>query len=93
MLTCTGLHAGDARLVVALLEESMTENVGKGDAAIRFILGIALFVVAAFVSALPALSLVAALGGIVMAATALTRKCPLYTLFGLDTCKQQHPQH
>jgi hypothetical protein len=70
----------------------MKENVGKTDAAIRLILGIALFVVAALVSAQPALSLVAALAGIVMAATALTRKCPLYTFTGLNTCREHHPQ-
>lgn len=71
----------------------MVENVSKTDAAIRLTFGVALFVVAALVSAWPALSLLAALGGIVMAATALTRKCPLYSWFGLDTCRPQHARH
>lgn len=67
----------------------MTENVGRTDSTIRLLLGIGLFVLAAFLNPYPVLSLVAALAGVIMAGTALTKKCPLYSLFGIDTCPRQ----
>ena len=67
----------------------MLDNVGKSDAAVRLVAGILLFILAAVLNATPVPSLLAALGGIVMAGTALTRKCPLYGLLGISTCPQE----
>lgn len=70
----------------------MIENVGRADGVIRLLVGFTLFVLAAILNATPALSLLAALAGIVMVGTALTRRCPLYALFGIDTCPHHRPR-
>lgn len=69
----------------------MMDNVGKPDAVIRLVAGAVLFVVAAIFNATPLISLLAALAGIVMVGTALTRKCPLYAILGLTTCPRERP--
>ncbi len=63
-------------------------NVGSADAVVRWILA-ALFYIAALVwNHIPWLALLSALLALVMAATALTRVCPIYRLLGLSTCKR-----
>ncbi|SFR32315.1 YgaP family membrane protein [Litoreibacter janthinus] len=69
----------------------MATNVGKIDRVFRLILGIVL-VAAPFVSGMAlfnstivtAISLIA---GVVMLVTAAARTCPLYSIFGIKTCK------
>lgn len=69
----------------------MRVNVGSADRLIRIGLGLVLILLP-FVSGLPLFtSLVATAASVVIGAvlivTALVRFCPLYTLFGLSTCK------
>lgn len=72
----------------------MRTNVGKVDAVIRGSLAVACLLVAVIVSQKPIVSLAAALCAILFAATALTRRCPLYDLFGRSTgAHPSHPQH
>lgn len=63
----------------------MKSNVGNIDAVIRGFVAIAGFALAVIFNASPLASLVFAFIGLVMAGTALTRSCPLYTLLGFDT--------
>ncbi|MDP5085646.1 MAG: DUF2892 domain-containing protein [Yoonia sp.] len=69
----------------------MTTNVGTIDRVFRLVLGIVLLA-APFVSGMalfqsgPA-TIVSVIAGIVMVATAATKFCPLYALFGIRTCK------
>ncbi|MBI4419892.1 MAG: DUF2892 domain-containing protein [Gemmatimonadetes bacterium] len=67
----------------------MQQNVGTTDAAIRWALATILFVLSIVFNASPWLSLGFAVAALVMVATALTRKCPLYTATGLNTCPRQ----
>jgi len=72
----------------------MRVNVGRIDAWIRGTLSVVFLVLAAVFSALPVLSLVAALFALLFGATALTHSCPLYSVLGLDTrAHDSHPQH
>lgn len=72
----------------------MGANVGRIDAWIRGALSIVFLVLAAVFSAQPLVSLVAALLALLLAATALTRSCPLYTILGMSTrARHSHPQH
>ena len=72
----------------------MGANVGRTDAWIRGALSVVFLVLAAVFSADPLISLVAALLALLLAATGLTRSCPLYTLFGVSTrARGSHPQH
>ncbi len=64
----------------------MQNNMSSLDVAVRWVIALALIIVAGAFSAQPLISLVAALGALIMAATALTKKCPLYELFGFSTC-------
>ena len=69
----------------------MTTNVGTVDRLLRAGLGLGLLFLA-FLSGLPAfesgvLKYGAAAVGVVMLAVAAIRVCPIYTIFGLKTCK------
>ncbi|MEL6264355.1 MAG: DUF2892 domain-containing protein [Pseudomonadota bacterium] len=69
----------------------MTINVGTIDRALRALLGIVLLGAALF-SGLPLFEgalakYLAAAVGVVMLVVAATRVCPVYTLFGLKTCR------
>lgn len=69
----------------------MFANVGSIDRIVRAILGIALLWFA-FFSGLPladslAFKYGAAILGIVMLVVAVVRVCPIYSIFGLTTCK------
>ena len=65
----------------------MTANVGTLDRILRAALGIALIAIAFAVLGGGALRWIAAIVGVVMLATSAMRFCPLYTLFGIRTCK------
>lgn len=69
----------------------MTTNVGTLDRILRAALGVALLYLA-FASGITALDgalakYATAAVGVVMLATAAMRFCPLYTLFGIKTCR------
>lgn len=72
----------------------MQANVGSIDRIARTIAGLVL-IAAAFIPTLPlAASPLSQWGavivGVVLIVTALVRFCPLYTIFGLSTCKVPH---
>ncbi len=72
-------------------ETIMTINVGTIDRILRAILGVGLLYLA-FFSGLPAFesNLVkygAAIVGIVMLVVAAVRMCPIYSIFGIKTCR------
>ncbi|MDP3910968.1 MAG: DUF2892 domain-containing protein [Gemmatimonadales bacterium] len=56
-------------------------NVGRTDAAIRMMLGVALLGIAAAFNQRPLLALGSGFLAIILLATGLFRVCPLYTLF------------
>ncbi|MDU9005570.1 YgaP family membrane protein [Sedimentitalea todarodis] len=69
----------------------MSINVGTLDRVLRAALGAGLLYLA-FLSGLPAfdgaiLKYGAAIVGIVMLVVAVTRVCPIYSIFGLKTCR------
>lgn len=69
----------------------MTVNVGKLDRILRLILGVVLIALP-FVSGMAlfnstAATVVSLIAGAVMLFTSSTKFCPLYTLFGIKTCK------
>ncbi|MEH6647036.1 YgaP family membrane protein [Sulfitobacter sp.] len=69
----------------------MTVNVGTIDRLLRAALGVALLLLA-FVSSLPLfdggfVKYAAALIGVVMIVTAAIRMCPIYSIFGIKTCR------
>jgi hypothetical protein len=71
----------------------MRTNVGKADAVIRGGLAVACLLVAVILNQETIVSLGAALCAILLAATALTRHCPVYDLFGRSSTHPSHPQH
>jgi len=69
----------------------MTTNVGTIDRAFRLILGVVLLV-APFISGMALfnstiITAISVIVGVVMLVTSLTRACPLYSIFGIKTCK------
>ena len=69
----------------------MTTNVGTFDRIARGVLGLVLLYLA-FLSGLAAfdgalLKYGAAIIGVVMLVTAIVRMCPLYSVFGIKTCR------
>jgi hypothetical protein len=69
----------------------MTINVGTTDRILRAALG-ALLLFLAFFSGLPAfdagiVKYVAAIVGVVMLVVAAVRMCPIYSIFGIKTCR------
>jgi hypothetical protein len=69
----------------------MTANLGSIDRIFRIVLGIVLLA-APFVSGLAIFSsstatIISVIIGIVMVATSAMRFCPLYRIFGIQTCK------
>jgi hypothetical protein len=69
----------------------MTVNVGKTDRLLRAALGVVLLLLA-FASGLPRfeggfVKYAAALVGVVMIVTAAIRMCPIYSIFGIKTCR------
>lgn len=68
----------------------MVRNVSKRDAALRGALAAVFMVLALVFNGRPVIALTAAVLGIVLAATALTRECPLYRVLGLGTWRRAH---
>lgn len=69
----------------------MRINVGSADRILRIIVGMALLILP-FVSGLaffanPVVLWGSVVVGLVLVVTALVRFCPLYTIFGLSSCK------
>lgn len=69
----------------------MKANVGSADATIRWALAIIFFGLGVAFNSAPVVALVTALLALVMAATALTKVCPLYTLLDIDTTRPATP--
>lgn len=69
----------------------MKPNVGSVDATIRWALAIIFFGLGVAFNSAPAIALVTALLALVMAGTALTKVCPLYTALGIDTARPVTP--
>ena len=65
----------------------MRDNVGTIDRVIRAVLGIALVLGALAVSA-PLARGALGVGAVIMLGTALVGVCPVYRVFGLNTCRQ-----
>ncbi len=69
----------------------MTTNVGTIDRILRAALGVVLIYLAFFSGAPafagPVMKYGAALVGVVMLTVAATRICPIYAIFGLQTCR------
>jgi len=69
----------------------MTTNVGTIDRILRAALGLALIYLAFFSGAAlfsaPLFQYGAAVIGVVMLATSTLKMCPIYSLFGLKTCR------
>lgn len=63
----------------------MKENVGRADAVIRLAVSVTLLVVAAVFNSNPFIAIVAAVVAVALAASALTKRCPLYALLGIPT--------
>ena len=69
----------------------MTANLGNADRIVRLLLGLVLFI--APLLNMPAIwsnstfAYASMAIGVVLAATALFRFCPLYRVFGISTCK------
>ena len=64
----------------------MERNVGKLDAGLRWLLAAFFFTLSLVANHNQAVALLAAVAAVVMVATTLTRMCPLYWLFGFNTC-------
>ncbi|MCB0722792.1 MAG: DUF2892 domain-containing protein [Ignavibacteriae bacterium] len=61
----------------------MKQNVGKADKYIRIILGLAIIIAGFTIPQVGWFGLI----GIIPIFTAVVNWCPLYTLFGIKTCK------
>lgn len=66
----------------------MRSNIGTTDRTLRLALGAVLIALALLAGLDGAWRIAALVAGVVMIATALMRFCPLYTLFGLRTCRR-----
>jgi len=63
-------------------------NVGSTDRTIRFVLGIVLLILA-FTALKGTTGWIAAILGVVFLFTAAIKFCPLYAIFGINTCKSE----
>ncbi|MDQ6987769.1 MAG: DUF2892 domain-containing protein [Mariprofundaceae bacterium] len=64
----------------------MKANVGNIDRVIRFLAGIALIAFGVLGSLASPWNVVAISAGVVFALTAVIRFCPLYGIFGINSC-------
>jgi len=62
-------------------------NVGKTDQMVRYILGIVLIIAYFLHWVVGTLGLISLILGVIFVVTAAIRFCPLYTIFGINTCK------
>ncbi len=65
----------------------MTYNVGNIDRVVRGAVGIAL-AVGAFSAGAPLVRAIMGVVALIMVGTALVGVCPLYQMFGLNTCRR-----
>ena len=66
----------------------MLENIGPRDVAVRTLLAVGLALVAVMWAADLRIAAPAALGVVWLAGTVLTRRCPLYCVLGIRTCRR-----
>ncbi len=64
-----------------------SKNVGRGDAVVRWMLGLVLLGTSAFFQDRPLVALGIGFIGLIFVGTALFRTCPLYTLLRLNSCR------
>jgi Protein of unknown function (DUF2892) len=62
------------------------KNVGATDSGVRALAGVVLLGISASFNDRPLLALGFGLIALVLIGTALVRVCPLYTIFGVNTC-------
>lgn len=65
----------------------MTSNVGSTDKIVRFVVAVAALVGAFMVGIGKPLGIVLVVVAVIMAITAVVGFCPLYRLFGMNTCR------
>ncbi len=66
----------------------MTKNVGNTERMIRFLLGLILIGAALFVPMHPYAQIGLAAAGAIALITAAISFCPLWSIFGVNTCKR-----
>lgn len=64
----------------------MTQNVGGADGAVRILAGVALFVLGFLHILTGTLAIVAYIAGGLAIVTGVVRFCPLWSIFGINTC-------
>ena len=64
----------------------MKKNIGSIDKILRLVLAIVLFTVAYLGMVEGTLAIVAYVAGAVMLFTAFMKSCPLYSIFGINSC-------
>ncbi len=74
-----------------MLNIQLNKNVGQVDRWIRLALAIALLYLGIAVLKEPILGIVLILIGLILALTAVFGSCPIYSLVGIRTCKQDMP--
>lgn len=67
----------------------MKKNIGKTDKTIRLIVALIIAIIYYMNIISGTIALVLAIIAIIFALTSLINFCPLYTLFGLSTCKNK----
>jgi hypothetical protein len=65
----------------------MTKNMGRIDALVRLTVAMLLLLAAAGLYQRPFLTIAAGLAGLLVLSTAITRFCPLYTVFRITTTR------
>jgi hypothetical protein len=65
-----------------------SNNVGRSDAALRWVVALLLLLLSASLQDRPLVALAVGFLGVSVLSTALFRICPLYTLFGISTCRR-----
>lgn len=65
----------------------MTKNVGAVDRAVRLVIGIALLALAFLHVVTGTMAIVAYIAGAVALVTGLVRFCPVWSIFGVNTCQ------
>jgi len=68
----------------------MPKNVGGAERAIRLIIGIALLALGFFHVVSGTMAIAAYVLGAIALVTGLIRFCPLWTVFGINTCATAH---
>lgn len=65
----------------------MTKNVGAVDRAVRLVIGIALLALAFLHVVTGTMAIVAYIAGAVALVTGFVRFCPVWSIFGVNTCQ------